>query len=618
MRSLRVAVLAALLAACSDATPVVSRPAPIASVTGPIPADASAAPTPSAIASAPAPEVAPPPDPSPPLTLGTGGKVHGAHGLVTSVDANATKAAVAVLERGGNAIDAAVTAAYVLAVTHPSAGNLGGGGFMLVRLANGESYAIDFREAAPAAVTTEKVLREVEAGGYGWASTAVPGTVAGLDLARERFGTLPLADLVAPAIDLAKKGHVVSARAALSLRSQWDKLKADPSARAIFGKKGGKGPLEEGDRIVQRELAQTLADIAQHGDAGFYGGRVADLIEQSMKKNGGDVTKADLAAYAAKVRRPLSIKYRGFTIETMPPPSMGGIAVLETLRGLEQTRAFEAPVDSPRALHAFVESTKRAYADRRLVGADPDFYGAEVPAGTVDRLLSWGHVAGWKPPFDPEHATPTAQLAPDAAAAWAKKESPETTHFSVVDGYGNAVSCTVTLSASFGAKVVVPATGVVLSNAIGAFSPTGSNAPAPGKRMASSMSPTIASRDGKVALVVGSPGGDTIPNTVSQVLRNLIDYGMPVDAAVSRGRIHHQLLPDEIRTERGREPPDATKVALGKLGHTLAPSPIPIGDAKIILVAPSSREAYGVSDAREGGLALAAKAPKKAEPKPAK
>jgi gamma-glutamyltranspeptidase/glutathione hydrolase len=428
---------------------------------------------------------------------------------------------------------------------------------------------------------------------------------------------MPLAELLAPAIKLAKS-HTVSPRAALSLKAQWDKLKADPSARAIYGKKGGKGPAEAGDRIVQRELAQTLAEIASHGDAGFYDGRIAELFEQSMKKNGGDVTKADLAAYRAKLRKPLSIKYRGFTVETMPPPSMGGIAVLETLRGLELTRAFEAPVDSPKAVHAFVESAKRAYADRRLVGADPDFYGADVPQGAVDRLLSWGHVASYQPPFDPEHATPAAAIAPDAAAAWAKKESPETTHLSVVDGDGNAVSCTVTLSASFGAKVIVPGTGIVLSNAIGAFSPSGSNAPAPGKRMASSMSPTILSRDGKVTLVVGSPGGDTIPNTVSQVIRNLVDYGMDVDAAALHGRVHHQLVPDEIRTERGREPPDATKQALTKLGHTLAPSPVPIGDAKIILIAPGSGEAFGVSDAREGGLALAAKAPKKADAKRAK
>ncbi len=554
-------------------------------------------------------ETPPPPPPNPPIVLASGGAeaVKSDNGIVTSVEVNATKAGILVLESGGNAVDAAVATAYALAVTHPSAGNIGGGGFMLVRMKGQDTVAIDFRETGPTGVTTEKVLAEVAAGGMGWASTAVPGTVAGLDLARDRFGTKPLADLLKPAIKLAKKGHDLSPRAALSLKGQWSKLKGDRTARAIFGKTKGKEPLEAGDRLVQRDLAKTLEAIAKDGDAGFYKGWVADAFEAAMKKNGGDVTKADLAAYRAKLREPLAFPYRGFTIETMPPPSMGGIAIAETLLLMERLGAHDAPADSARAYHLFVESAKRAYADRRNVGADPDFYGDRVAAGAPLALLSGSHLLSR--PLDDKRATAIKDLAPELVEM--KKESPETTHLSVVDKDGNAVSCTVTLSASFGAKVIVPGTGVLLSNAVGAFSPTGPNDAAPGKRMASSMSPTIVSRDGKTLIVIGSPGGDTIPNVVSQVLRNLIDYRMTVDAAVKRGRVHHQLAPDAIRTETGSEPPDAVKKALGEMGHTVTPSYIPLGDVKAILIDEKTGTAYGFADRREGGIALGAAKPKK-------
>ncbi len=532
--------------------------------------------------------------------------------MVVSVEPNATRAGVTVLEQGGNAVDAAVAVGYALAVTHPSAGNIGGGGFMIVRLKTGESYAIDFRETAPAAATTEKVLAEIKAGAAGYASVAVPGTVAGLDLAREKFGKRPLADDLAPAIRLAERGHKITPRTAMSLKAQWDKLSADPGARVIWGKK--KGPLQEGDRVVQKDLAKTLRAIAEHGDDGFYRGPVADLIEAAMKKYGGDVTKADLAAYKAKLRAPLSFAYRGFTIETMPPPSMGGVAVAETLLQLERASAWEAPFGSTKSLHLFVEAAKRSYADRRTVGADPDFYGDRVPEGALARLLSGRYLVHRAPAIDPEKATPASALAPSSGA----KESTETTHFSVVDAEGNAVSCTVTLSASFGSKVVPPGTGVVFSNALGAFSASGPNEVAPGKRMASSMSPTIVSRAGRVEAVVGSPGGDTIPNTVAQVLRNLIDYRMTVDEAVRAPRVHHQLDPDLIRTEAGREPTEPTKRALEGMGHKLTPNVAPLGDVKAIVVNPETHESYGFADAREGGLALAQKPASESDAKPEK
>jgi len=600
-------ILAALVGCSDPATVPAVAPTPsAASASGPSP---DAATTSSAALAEVGPadaEPPPPAPPSPPIELVTGGKeaVHSSAGMVVSVDPNATRAGVSVLERGGNAIDAAVAVAYVLAVTHPSAGNLGGGGFMLVRLRSGESTAIDFREAAPALATTEKVIAEVNAGAIGYASVAVPGTVAGLNLARDKFGSRPLSELIAPAVKLAQSGHKVSPRAGMSLKGQWEKLKQDAGARAIWGKK--KGPLEAGDKVVQKDLAKTLRAIAEKGDAGFYAGPVADLIEAAMKKHGGDITKADLAGYKAKLREPLRFTYRGFTIETMPPPSMGGIALAQTLLQLERVGAHDAPLDSPESHHLFVEAAKRAYADRRVVGADPDFYGDRVPAGMTQRLLSGRYLMKRSPPFDRERATPASAIAAGAVG----KESVETTHFSVVDAQGNAVSCTVTLSASFGAKIVPPGTGVMFSNALGGFSATGPNDAAAGKRMASSMSPTLASRKGNVELVIGSPGGDTIPNTVAQVLSNLIDHRMPVDLAVKRGRVHHQLDPDVVRTELGREPPDSVKKGLEARGHKVTPSYIPLGDVKVIMRNPATGESWGFSDPREGGLAAAQKPPK--------
>lgn len=596
------------LAACGDPAPQHPTgsvpPVASSSASGPIASAATTAYVSASAAASSPPEVPPVPPPSPPIALAYGGKsaVASKRGLVVSVDANATRAGVKILEAGGNAIDAAVAVGYALAVTHPSAGNLGGGGFMIVRTKDGSSTAIDFREMAPAAATTEKVVKEVEAGGGGYASTAVPGTVAGLDLARERFGTKPLAELLQPAVTLAEKGHAISGRAAASLGTNWSKLERDPAAAAVWG--GGKKPKKAGDKVVQKDLAKTLKLIAERGDAGFYDGAVADLVAAAMKKNGGDVTKEDLAAYRAKTRAPLKFTYRGFTVETMPPPSMGGVAVAETLLAFERAHPDPARrLEEPARVHLFVESAKWAYADRRSVGADPDFFSEGEPSATIARLLGGHNLTTRSPKLDPSKATPSTAF----TSGGASKESPETTHFSVVDAEGNAVSCTVTLSAAFGSKVMIPGTGVFFSNALGAFTPAGPNEVKPHKRMASSMSPTIASRDGKVEIVTGSPGGDTIPNTVSQTLIALIDDRLTVDLAVKRARVHHQLLPDVVRTEAARELPASTRAALEKLGHVLEPSAFPLGDAKVIVRDPKTGEAWGFSDEREGGLAAGPK-----------
>jgi gamma-glutamyltranspeptidase/glutathione hydrolase len=604
-RGLFTLAFAALLG-CAEGAPVTAE-APASSIgTMPPPAGTTAPDTAAAAlhapASAPATPSRPPP-PDPPIRLRTGGGVVGEAGAVTSVEANATRAGVAVLESGGNAIDAAVAVAFALAVTHPSAGNLGGGGFMMVRTADGRSTAIDFRETAPAASTTKKVLDEIAAGAIGWPSTAVPGTVAGLAWARENLGTRPLAELVAPAAKLAR-GHALSPRAAQSLSAQWDKLKKDPHARKIFGK--GDRPLVAGDRLVQRDLAKTLETIGSEGPQVVYTGKIAEAIEVAMKKGGGDVTRADLAKYQVKERTPLAFPYRGFLVETMPPPSMGGVAVAQILLSLDRLRALGvAPSPGSAAWHhLFVETSKRAYAERRSVGADPDHYGETVPAGALEKLLSPEHLAAEWAPIDPARATPSSSIARPPAAGSA--ESPETTHISVVDALGNAVSCTVTLSASFGAKVIVPGTGILLSNALGAFSETGPNAVAPGKRMASSMSPTLLSRGGrgKALAVVGSPGGDTIPGIVAQLVRNLVDAELDVAAAGRAARIHHQWLPDEIRTEKPTPIPRAVADELRKMGHVVAESFIPLGDAKLIVIAEDGPRSWAFADDREGGLAL--------------
>jgi gamma-glutamyltranspeptidase/glutathione hydrolase len=533
------------------------------------------------------------------LTPGGKHAVRGEHGMVSSEDVLASRIGAEVLAKGGNAIDAAVAVGYALAVTHPVAGSIGGGGFMIVRLADGRITAIDFREMAPAKATQALNEKQLKGGAHGYLSAPVPGVVAGLSLARDRFGSMPLAELVAPSIALAEEGHDFSGRQAQVLSWYWKRLK-DPTLRAILGK--GKDPIDKGHRLKQPRLAETLRAIAAKGNAGFYEGDVAAKIADAMAKQGGLVTAADLAAYRAKEREPLHLTYRGLDVYTMPPPSMGGVALASILMGLAQIRAHEAPAGSAASLHSFIETARRAYADRRSVGADPDVSDKAKHGSLLSTLLDPAYYAKRAPQFDAKRATLSSALqpiqdVPDAA------ESPETTHYSVVDAKGNAVSCTTTLSAAFGAWLAVPGTGVILSNAMGAFSPAGVNAVAPGKRMASSMSPTIVVREGKTVAVIGSPGGDTIPNTVAQVFRNLVDYGMTIDLAIEAPRLHQQYKPDHVQIEKAR-PPDAKTLAdLAVMGHKIVKT-VEQGAANCILIDPDSGAAYGYADPRKGGLAI--------------
>jgi gamma-glutamyltranspeptidase / glutathione hydrolase len=600
-----------LLAACEVSTPPPSaarpRPAPRASPR----AAAPVAPAASLASASAAPLPAPPlPPPAPPIVLASGGPraVRGDAGLVTSVEERATHIGVEVLRGGGNAVDAAVAVAFALAVTHPSAGNIGGGGFMIVHLAGGETHAVDFRETAPASVTTASNMAMVRAGAYGHASAGVPGSVAGLALALDRFGTRPLRELLAPAIALARKGHRLGARQALTVRWAWPRLKANPAARAIWGRAGA--PLAQGDLVRQLDLADTLETLAAEGPRAFYEGAIARKIAAAMRAHGGHITERDLRDYEARLRAPLRFSYRGFTVDTMPPPSMGGVALGEIMLTLERVKAHEAPVDSGLSLHLFAEAAKRAYAERRRASVDPAFAGPDA-RDLLAKQLDGGYLVSRQPPIDPERATPAADIAPTVAAVVA--ESPQTTHFSVVDAQGNAVACTTTQSAGFGSKIVIPGTGILLGNAMGAFSETGPHAVAPGKRMPSSMTPTLVSRDGKAVLVLGSPGGDTIPNTVAQVLRNLLDHGMTIDEAVGHARIHHQWLPDRIRVERSTPPPRAALDDLVRRGHALVVDAMPIGDANSILI-DASGVAWGYADTREGGAAEGVSASQLAAP----
>ncbi len=518
--------------------------------------------------------------------------------MVTSVESQATRAGVEILEAGGNAVDAAVAVGYALAVTHPSAGNIGGGGFMLVRPKGGPTVAIDFREVAPEGLTQADFDAMIEAKGIGPAASGVPGSVAGLNLAQRKFGKLPLSRVMQPAIKLALKGHVIGSREGMTLIWSHRALRKDPEARRSLAPR--KKPLKPGQRLFRRDLGHTLERIAKQGDAGFYRGETAEAIVAAMGKT-GRISASDLANYSAKERKLLSLDYRGLQVEVMPPPSAGGVAVAEMLEMWQRVEAYEHPADSAAAAHFFVEIAKRAHADRRFDVVDPDTSERDQ-AAVRQRWLDPMH---WLEPhpIDPKRATAASELHPLYTKA--AQELEHTTHFSVADHDGMVVSCTTTLSAGFGAKYVVPGTGIVMNNSAGAFGSVGESTLKGGRRMTSSMAPTLVLKDGAPILVLGSPGGDTIPNTVFQVLRNVVDYQMPLSEAVERGRLHHGFLPDEVRYERRKPPPAGVLDGLKALGHTISKKTIPIGDANNLMIIDG--EIFGVSDTREGGLAAAPK-----------
>jgi gamma-glutamyltranspeptidase/glutathione hydrolase len=580
-------------------------PAPVPELPRPVAAPISASPSPPPTAATPmvSPTLAvavtvPPPLPRRRFAGGGEKAVMGQHGVVTSSEAQATRAGVAILEQGGNAVDAAVATAFALAVTHPSAGNIGGGGFMLVRRAGADAVttAIDFRETAPEALTRAGFDRMQRGGAKGGAAAGVPGSVAGLLLAHEQLGTLPREAVLEPAVRLATEGFVLAPRQADLLAASFASLQGDATLSKRFG--NGTGPKPAGARVVMPELAAALVRIQKDGAAGFYSGPTAVALTLAP---GSLISLQDLARYRAVLREPLRSRYRGLEVETMPPPSAGGVALTELLGLLEVTHAHEKR--GAEELHLFLEACRRSQAERRFGVADPDSLSPEEAQASLQRFLSPQALLE-RAPIDPLRATRSSALT--ALYPGAAPESDQTTHLGVVDAAGMVVSLTTTLSASFGAKLTAPGTGIVLNNSVASFSRTGPNQPAPGRRTTSSMAPTLVLDGGRVVLVLGTPGGDTIPSTIAQVLRNVVDRGLPLDLAVAAPRLHQGFLPDRARFESRRPLEPSLVAALKAMGHELSGSHLAMGDSNDLLL--EEERAYGVADPRGGGLALAARA----------
>lgn len=526
------------------------------------------------------------------------------HGMVVSTSELASQVGIDVLQKGGNAVDAAVAVALALAVTWPAAGNLGGGGFMLLRRADGTTEIIDYRERAPLAARRDMYLDArgrliPEASTIGYLAAAVPGTVAGLALARERHGKLPWADLVRPARRLAEEGFSLNYQTVLGLRQHADLLGRFPDSRRIFLKDGKL--YQVGERLVQRELGETLARLEKNGPREFYEGETARRLVEDMKRHGGLLTLADLKEYQPTLRQPLRGTYRGHEILTMPPPSSGGPILLEMLNMLERYPLAELGHNSAEELHVVVEVMRRAFADRAVHLGDADFVKVPV-AGLIAKPYAAKLAAG----IDRARASTSDEVKAGAPPSAGPEESRETTHFTVVDAEGNVVTNTYTLNGSFGAGATATGLGFLLNNEMDDFtSKVGvanaygviqgeNNAIAPRKRPLSSMTPTIVLKDGKLLMAVGSPGGPTIINTVLQVLINVIDFGMNLQQAIDQPRIHHQWRPDHIQWEPWGLSRD-TRAVLEQRGHHFAEKPGSMGDAHGIMI-----------DAAQGGLRLGA------------
>lgn len=546
-----------------------------------------------------------------PPALDTVHAVSAEHGMVVAQEKISAHVGADILRRGGNAVDAAVATGFAMAVTYPRAGNIGGGGFMVIHSAErNEDITIDYRETAPAATTPQIFLgpdgkpdpaksRDSALG------VGVPGTVAGLALALEKYGSghFTLAQLLEPAIALARDGFIISDDIADSLPGWHRRLARWPASARIFSRPDGTS-LGEGDRLVQSDLAETLAAVAAQGPRGFYEGRVADKIAKAISDAGGIMTPADLKAYQPLIRAPVRGTYRGYDIVSMPPPSSGGVVLVETLNILEGFQLADLKQGSPASLHLLIEAMKRAYADRARYLGDPAFVNAPI-----ETLTAKDYAAKLRAGISTQRATSSKQL---ASAPAAPREGTNTTHYSVVDARGNAVSNTTTLNFSYGVGLVAEGTGVLLNNelddftaAVGASNAYGlvgfeANLPGPGKRPLSSMSPTIVLKDGKPVLVTGSPGGSRIISTVLQVIVNVLDYRMDVAAAVAAPRLHHQWLPDEVRVESGF--PESVLFELKAMDHLIVE---PMGQTSANSIAVTANGPLGAPDPRTRGAEAA-------------
>ena len=531
-------------------------------------------------------------------------------GVVVSDSLLASVVGAEILKNGGNAVDAAVATGFALAVVFPTAGNIGGGGFMIVRMADGESVAIDYREMAPLAAHREMYLDEngeVVPGlsTIGRWGAGVPGTVAGFWEAHQRYGKLSWSQVVEPAVRLASEGYLVNAARAASLKGRASAFKPFKDSYRILNRNGNF--YQEGEMLKQPDLAATFRRIRDNGRDGFYKGETARLFVEDAQKNGGLFTQTDFTNYVAKIRVPLRGTYKGHEIITMPPPSSGGAAVIQMLNMLEQYNPSAMNVGSARYVHRLVETMKRAFADRAKHMGDPDY--SEVPVGPI---ISKKYAHKLNDSIDPVRATPSSEI---NAGVFPPKEGNNTTHFSVVDKEGNAVSNTYTLNTGYGSLVIAEGTGVLLNNEMDDFtSKPGvpntygliqgeANSIEPGKRPLSSMSPTIVLQDGKLFMVTGSPGGPTIINTVLQSILNVIEHKMTVQEAVSYPRFHHQWLPDTIELE-ARGTSIATRTQLGLMGHSSFFSGYTMGSCQAIVIGADGRRHAGV-DPRVNGAGAA-------------
>jgi len=541
--------------------------------------------------------------------------IRASHGMVVSAHRLASQAGVDVLKSGGNAIDAAVATGLALAVTHPAAGNIGGGGFMVIALRDGRVTTVDFRETAPAAARVGMYLGPdghllKNANHEGFRAVGIPGTVAGFDFALKKYGTRSWRDLTPPAISLARNGFPLSTTMAgdfAQLRADWLR---NPAAAAVFLQRDG-SPYRTGQIWKQPDLARTLERIQRHGHDGFYRGPTARRLAAAMKRRGGLITEVDLATYQARERVPIRGLYHGWEVISMPPPSSGGTALVEMLNMLERHDLGALGHNSPAYLHLLTETMRRAFADRARFLGDPE--ANPNLANTVTRLISKEHAARLDRGIAVDRASASDPVRMNEAY-----ESPETTHYSVIDSAGNAVVVTYTLEYAYGSRLVADGLGFLLNNEMGDFNPqpdrtdasgligTSPNLVRPGRRMLSSMTPTILRREGQPRLLVGSPGGRTIINTVLQVILNTIDFSMDPVAAIAAPRVHHQWLPNELMLEAtagGQSGPVAWPLTeLRNLGHRVRVGGTQ-GSVMAITVDPVTGEYVGVADPRQADAA---------------
>jgi gamma-glutamyltranspeptidase/glutathione hydrolase len=529
--------------------------------------------------------------------------VEARQGIVVSVSAPASDAGLDILKKGGNAVDSAVATAFALAVTYPAAGNIGGGGFMVVHPGKGDPVVIEYRETAPAAASKDMYAKTEDRLGH--KVVGVPGMVRGMALAHQKFGKLSWKEVLEPAVKLAQEGFVIDRQLANSLNHVAGSSAAFPELVRVLGKDGGKGDWKAGDRFIQKDLGKTLRRIADEGPDAFYKGKIAEQLVAEMKAGGGLITKADLEAYQANLRAPIHGTFRGYDVYAPPPPSSGGICLVEMLNVLENFDLKKQGRWSPETLHLMIETMRRVYCDRARYLGDPAF--TKIP----EQLTKKAYARELAQSINRDKATKSEELAKDIPLA---AEGDNTTHFSVMDKDGMAVANTYTLEHSYGSRVMVRGAGFLLNNEMVDFNwrpgvtdrqggiGTEPNQIAPGKRMLSSQTPTIVAKSGKVMLVTGSPGSRTIINTSLCIVLNVIEFDMDIRAAVDAPRLHHQWFPDEARFEGAYDYRDAAE-KLRAMGHRITGGRQ--GDAHSIWVDPKTGIIYGAEDRRISGKASA-------------